>query len=47
MKVAINWDFNKKMTNKIEDLEEGNIGIGGTQYLYLLIVSNLQKKNID
>lgn len=47
MKVAFYCDFNKNMTNKIEDLEEGNIGIGGTQYLYLLIVSNLQKKNID
>lgn len=44
MKVAFFCDFNKNFNKKIENLEEGNIGIGGTQYLFMLIVSNLQKK---
>lgn len=47
MKIAFYCNFNKNMENEIDSLEEGNIGIGGTQYLYLLIVSNLQKKNTN
>lgn len=44
MKVAFFCNYNKKSPEKIQNLEEGNIGLGGTQYLFMLVVSNLQKQ---
>ena len=44
MKFAFYCNYNKEFNERIETLEEGNIGIGGTQYLFMLVVSNLQKK---
>lgn len=44
MKFAFYCDYSKEFKNKIETLENGNVGIGGTQYLFMLVVSNLQKK---
>lgn len=44
MKFAFYCDYNKEFKDRIDTLEEGNVGIGGTQYLFMLVVSNLQKK---
>ena len=44
MRFAFYCNYNKKFNERIENLEEGNMGIGGTQYLFMLVVSNLQKK---
>ena len=46
MKFAFYCNYNKEFNERIETLEEGNIGIGGTQYLFMLVVSNYKKSMV-
>ena len=45
MRIAFYCEFNYNSKIDLNEIEMGNIGLGGAQYLFLLVANNLAKKD--
>ena len=45
MRIAFYCEFNYNSKIDLKEIEMGNIGLGGAQYLFLLVANNLEKKD--